>query len=332
MPVNCSRCGAVNPDGNTFCATCGQPIAAAAPGVPGAAGPPPAPVPGSTFPPSGTFAGGAGTGGPPPGGFGGVPAAPPPLPATAPAARASRLSRNAIIAIAVVALLLIAGAVVVFAAISHGKSPSPGPTSAPHAVTPRPQPVQTTPPTPNPTQSALPSPTSGSTTSPNPSPSASGFASYTVPSGASIAQQSDSSVEIDSTSSNAQVFIAVDQPPPSGVTDSNSFLSAILQNAQGHQDRSNVNWCPNGGPPTPGTVQGDTGQIQVLDGLICGTQTPSSGPAFQFTEEVAGAYVTGAKGPETIFVEYWAPQDIYTANQQSLEAPFLQSLVWHGVH
>ncbi|MBV9100747.1 MAG: zinc ribbon domain-containing protein [Candidatus Dormibacteraeota bacterium] len=301
MATTCARCGTQNPDSNAFCQQCGAPIAAAAAAQPPATAPSPpgiTPVPPSAAPP-------------------------PPLPPTAPPHAAARLSRNAIIAIAAASLLVVAGAVIAFAAIKHGPNAPPSPTSPPRPPSAAPTSAPTARPSAAPSATAAPN-GGGQTVTAD-------FATIAVPSGTSVANQSQGHVEIDVSGANAGQFFFDAIPPPSGVTDTSSLMAQQLSSYQSSQGNTGVDWCPNGGTPSGGQLAGDSGAISVQDALICGTASTQNGQTYQFIAEVIAGYVNGSNGPEAIIFSFYTTPELFKTQQQSYETPMLQGTVWHGV-
>ena len=305
MALTCARCSAQNPEGNAFCQQCGAALAPVPAAQPPAPATPAAQPPQVTAPPTAAQP------------------APPPLPSTPPPHAAGRLSRNAIIAIAVVAILVIAGAVIVFAAIKHSPNVPPGPTAPPRPTSAPP----TSGPTPRPTTAptATPAPPSGGHTVD------AGFATIQAPSGTSVAQQSQGHVEIDVDNASSGQFFFDALQPPSGVTDTSSLMSQQLGLFQNTQGNTGVDWCPDGGAPSAAQLPGDSGAISAQDGLICGTAASQNGQTYQFIAELTGAYVNGSNGPEAIVFTFYSTPDLFAPQQQQFETPILKNSVWHGV-
>ncbi len=295
MPMRCPKCGTANPDGNSFCVSCGSPLAGAAPSAPVTQGdeetvawtpptgapagpaaaptpaPGPAPAPPSPVPPApaGPIPGGTPGGGiaPP------VPGAPvsgqffargtqspyyqPPPGGTAPATH--RLPRNALIAgaIALVAIAAVGG--IVFAA-TRGHSSTPPAPPGPAVPTAQPTAVPTSAPTSAPTAAPTSQPTPAPSGAPSPGGAQNfGFASATVPAGAAVNTQASTStyVEIDANDGSGQMWIDVYPPDKlQGVTDTASLISGLLQQDQQNSQMHNANWCKfSNGSANPSQLQ-----------------------------------------------------------------------------
>jgi hypothetical protein len=269
MAVLCSNCGNQNPDGTAFCVRCGSALASvtpsAAPAVPAGALAPA--IPGVAPAPA------AGT--PPP---------PPPLPSTPPAARAVRLSRNAIIGIAVAVIAVVAGGVLAFAAI-HKPGPTPGPAPVNPVTVPTLAP--TAPPvsrlTPAPSRAPVPTSPSGPATSGG----GGNLGKIVLPAGFV-----DGGVKTES--GCPQTFDGMDQPQGSGtgvlfygVCDlpagtTNAAFDQMLLQADKQSLDPNTALCQ-GGPngPSKYSLNGSGGALPSDVFTDCYTETSQNGPALQ---------------------------------------------------
>jgi len=244
---------------------------------------------------------------------------PPPLPSTPPPATVHRLSRNAIIAIVIVAVLLVAGAAVVFALVNKGPTTPkpPSPTSFP--TTP-PSGNPSSPPTLPPSQSPTP------TTPPSAPPSNGGgggktaqtsFGTIFIPDGFSD-QGSNSSgnctTDTLSGPKNGLLIYGLCQLP--GGTTQSTFDQVLLSGDQQALD-PNAKLCE---PiKTGATLTGSNGTIPA-DGIpICLDVTPQSGPAFHAVDFYFAGIAKASDGSAVgVTVNIFAPADQYNAFAQSL--------------
>jgi hypothetical protein len=316
MPVYCGNCGAQNPDGATFCSICGRPIGGAAGAQPPAAAgqaPPPGPPVATGYPPAGFPPGG----GPPPGYY----AAPPPR----------RLSTVGILAIVGGSVgLLIAVAVIIYAANGSKPSPTPSPltpTVSPVPATatplPTPGPGSPTPPatSPTPAPTMTPAPPQPSPT-PNPgltnSFSNDAFA-LSYGGGWTLDKHDSNSADFLSPSENGwndPLFFDSNNGGGKGVqpvaTDLNNIFQSIVKTSP------DAKVCRG---PTSTTLAGVSGE----DVVVCYTFTPQNGKATPVYDEY---FIANSPGDKAFFeVGMWSPQDLHDQLLRDA-APIIATIQW----
>jgi zinc-ribbon domain len=276
MAQICLHCGAENPDDNTFCSSCGASLA----------GPAPVAAPGAPVFPAGASP---------------YLAAPPPV-----AAPLHRMSRNAVLAIAVSAVIVIGGAGVAFAALHKGGTT---PVPAPNV----PINVPTFAPTAAPTQSPATAPTPQSTsqaasqgkivTTP--------FASVFVPTGYTLSDQHSDYVVL--TPSNGQEEAVGVQSDPLLVGSTNTALDqALLQGDQQNGDPSAA-FCSSKAP-SHAQLNGSAGAIIADVISICEDLTPASGPAFAAVDGYIDGVARASDGTlKAVWIEFLAPASSFQA-------------------
>lgn len=292
MAVACSRCGMQNPDGNAFCTTCGAPLPVAAATPPASPSVAPAPAPPATpSPPTRATAPAPLT--PPVYTPGQSPYLPPPPPG---GASAHRLSRNAIIALVAVAVLIIGGAGIAFAALHHGGA-TPVPPSPTNLPTPRPTAQPTLSPTPTPTASGAPANLSTVDTP---------FATIVVPNAFTVTDQKADFVQMTDAAKTGLLIVSSD-PLAAGTT--NSQLDASLLQTDQSQLDPNAGYC-SGSSTQSLALAGSGGQIPADETRICANVTPQNGAAFQAEDVYIAGVARASDGSlKSVVVDVYAPAD-----------------------
>ncbi|MBJ7607981.1 MAG: zinc ribbon domain-containing protein [Candidatus Dormibacteraeota bacterium] len=305
MPLGCTRCGTVNPDGNAFCQNCGASLAAAAPPGPAQQSPPATPQqPAPAWAPGPAAAAPAAVVVPPT--YYANPAQSqyyaPPLAAPGGTGQVHRLSRNALFAIIGSAVLVIAGVGAIVALA--GKGPKPTPYSPPPVVSAAP--VTSGPVTPSPTSSGAPRPT--------PPPGGQtgqvinvGFASFPAISGFTQQTAQGNVTELDPNDKSGQLFVAM---LPAGAITTNQQVSDSLLAGDAKSSPDAVRCSPD----APGPTLAGTGgaQIATVVVTICETLTPQNGQAFKAVDAyVAGLAKDSSGAPVQVLINPFAPDSSF---------------------
>ncbi len=297
MAQICLHCGTENPDNNAFCSSCGASLA----------GPAPVAAPGAAAFPAGTSP---------------YLAAPPPV-----AASLYRLPRNAVLAIAVSAIVVIGGAGVAFAALHKGGTtplPSPNvpinvPTSAPSAApTSAPTAVPTLPPVATPTpQPSGPAGGKSVTTS---------FASVFVPTGYSVTDRQSDYIVLTPSNSNEEAVGVQSDPLLVGSTNT-ALDQALLQGDQQNGDPSAA-FCSNKAPSHT-QLNGSAGPITADVISICENLTPTSGPAFAAVDGYIDGVARASDGSlKAVWIEFLAPASSFQTFVNSIPSSLITQTVF----
>jgi hypothetical protein len=280
MALTCSSCGTANPDGNAFCHRCGSALSAVAP----------PPVPPVTPPPP--------VASPPAVVSAAAPPPPPPSPywAPPPAAalpQAHRLGSGVVvgIAVAVVALVIGVGAIVVMASGHGGQQPVGRQTPGPVPVTSAPTPAPSTPrPTSAPTHRPTPAPTSSGAPRPGGKVVDTAQLTVPVPAGFTVLKQEAGTVEL-SADDKSGIFSVNSGAFQGTVSD---LKQALLQSAG--QTLPDAAFCGKDGQVAM------NGSIPAQLFSICGTLTLQSGQALKVQDIFAIAVVQS--GGQNVALEW----------------------------
>lgn len=336
MALLCPRCNAPNEDSAAFCTRCGTPMGSGAGSGQGTPAPAPAPVlpslpaapvmpPQPAAPPMAPlFAAPPVPPAAPPSPWTGAPmggAIPPnyysttqtpyytPAPAMPPGTPVHRLSRNALIALVLAVVLVVAAAGVGFAALHKGTTTTTASTGGNVGPTPQPTPPGGT----NPTQRPTPRPT----VRPTPAPTGSGggggtgnslttgFVALTVPSTFHVADASGNPVELDRDPAPGQIFVGT-FPEDAGASNSSLPAKVLKLEAKSEPDAAD---CTPAGKNRNVNLQG-IGQIPAQAMVICGTYTPSNGAAFPAIDIwFIGVARDPSGATEDVFIDIFMPTD-----------------------
>lgn len=299
MAVTCARCGTQNPDGSAFCMRCGTPMAATP-------AQPVQPTPQYTPPPPG---GGIPPYQAPPPGAPYVPGQSAYLPPPPGGTMVHRSSRNAVIAIVIVAVLVIAGGAVAFAALHvGGTTPRPHPTTPPHPTS-VPSSRPTAQPTLQPTLTPTQAPTTAPTNGPGPNGSGTtidaGFATVFVPAGWTTGNAHSTYIELEPPSKDGLIIVSSESQPSDAT---NSGLDNALLKVDQQQYDPSAAFCPNYQTAT-GSLQGSAGAVGIDLIEICENVTPQNGPAFAAIDAYADGIARSSSGLKSVVINAFAPQD-----------------------
>lgn len=353
MPISCPSCTTQNPDGNAFCAHCGAPLATAPAGSATGVTPTPAPASVPTPPPAAPApTPAAQPAAPVPQAVAApvpvpVPVAQPPAsvaqtvaptyyaqPGTTPwvaaplaAAPVHRTSSAMIIAAGAIAVVVV-GAVGGIIALAHTGQKTPVP-PAPIAAVPTQQP------TPPPQQSSPPQQTSPPTSAPaapggsSASDVTTAFGTVPVPTGFTVASQTDQSVELDPIGGGpGQIFISA---VSLNQAESNDALGqAILTQVDAPPTWPDAALC-GGKAAVAVTLAGSSGPLPAIAESICGHYTPQSGQAFAAVDFYAAAVITSSSGSaEAVSIEIFCPSDSYQAFTATIPDSFYSGVQFNG--
>ena len=303
MAQICLHCGTENPDENGFCSSCGAPLAGPAT-TPAPAAQPPAPFAAAPAPPAPAFPAGASPYlGPPPG------VTPPQY----------RTSRNAVLAIAVSAVVVIGGAGVAFAALHKGgTTPTPAPNAPVSVPTAAPTGVPTQPPVTTP-PSQTPSPAQGKTlTTP--------FASVFVPTGYTVSDQHPDYILLTPPNGEEEGVGVQSESVPAGTTDA-GLDQALLEGDQENGDPSAA-FC-SGKAPSHSLINGSGGPITADVISICESLTPASGPAIEAVDGYIDGVARAADGSlKAVWFEILAPASSYQSFANSIPSSLFTRTVF----
>jgi hypothetical protein len=330
MALGCAQCGTDNPVGNAFCMSCGSSLAAApasastdvteditlamqtgtfvGPGTPPAL--PVAVAPGTALPPLSFLPPGYA---PPPGPY--LPAPP------SGTALSHRTSSTMLIAIVVIALLVVCGGGVAFAALHTG-----GATPAPNANIPVNVPitVPTTAPTAAPTEPPASTPQPASNNAGGHTVSTS-FAKVFVPGGYTVVDQQSDSIVI--SPSNSEDAAGAQAQALSGAT-TNAQLDQELLAGDQQSDDPSAKMCSTKAPSQT-QILGSGGPITADVITICENLTPPNGPAFAAVDGYFAGVAKAADGSfKAVWFEFLAPASSFQAFTNSIPPAFISQTVF----